>query len=789
MRAAAYVGRVGGLAVALGIGVVTGGLGVAWAAPAEPSDASASVDSAASPDSGAQAPAPRSRTARAARPARDVGGDHGARGAVTAPSVAGVTGAERNSAAKIGLTAGAERAASALVPRSAQPVMTRRVNLPSVSDPSTFAAPVVAHSVVGGLVSSVVPAAVVDVPQMVATPPQAVAADAVEAVWSPLLGSSPGVPTQSPVSWMVLAVARREFGQQRTTSAPAAVIPTGQTLAPAPASAAAVVPLAAAAVAISPDGSKASVIGTIAVGSVPLGVAVNRAGTRAYVTNLSGNSVSVINTADSTVAATIAVGQRPSGVALNADGTRAYVTNSGGNSVSVIDTATNKVTATITVGSSPMGVAVSPNGSRVLVTNSGGNSVSVIDAATNKVTATLKVGSAPTGVAFSPSGNRAWVTNSVGNSVSMIKMTKLKVKRTIAVGSVPTGIAVMGGSAYVSTESGTVKVINTSTKTVIATVSAGSNLGAVAVSADGASLYATDYGNGTMAFINTATNQVTRTIAFGSAPWGVASSRDGTRIYVANRGGDTVWVIGANSAPVAGTAPTVGSPDASTGEVTGQVNAIDPDGDALFYSGPTTTSKGAVSVNGDGIFTYLPTKEARRAAYLPSAPAAEKSDTFEITVTDGNGGMVAVPVTVSISPAITYVSGDVKRNPATGTIAIRTFFGDDKPEMAWKAGGQSGSYQLSPADVAGWDDFYLKGTAPETLATAPGMTYPPGSIKCNPGPQKFYFAVRRDSGMFGREDMEWSVISSSGAYFTSSAALEGWDTLFVPNIAPAEGPP
>ena len=30
MRAAAYVGRVGGLAVALGIGVATGGLGVAF---------------------------------------------------------------------------------------------------------------------------------------------------------------------------------------------------------------------------------------------------------------------------------------------------------------------------------------------------------------------------------------------------------------------------------------------------------------------------------------------------------------------------------------------------------------------------------------------------------------------------------------------------------------------------------------------------------------------------------------------------------------------------------------
>ena len=57
MRASAYVGRVGGLAVALGIGVATGGLGVAWAGPgdssvgAEASDSSVGVDSSVSPGS------------------------------------------------------------------------------------------------------------------------------------------------------------------------------------------------------------------------------------------------------------------------------------------------------------------------------------------------------------------------------------------------------------------------------------------------------------------------------------------------------------------------------------------------------------------------------------------------------------------------------------------------------------------------------------------------------------------------------------------------------------------
>ena len=92
MRASVFVGRVGGLAVALGIGVATGGAGVAWAAPADSSASTASAASTPSTDSGAQAPAPRSRSARSSRPATESGGtrvapDRGVGG--EAPATAG----------------------------------------------------------------------------------------------------------------------------------------------------------------------------------------------------------------------------------------------------------------------------------------------------------------------------------------------------------------------------------------------------------------------------------------------------------------------------------------------------------------------------------------------------------------------------------------------------------------------------------------------------------------------------------------------------------------------------
>jgi YVTN family beta-propeller protein len=65
-------------------------------------------------------------------------------------------------------------------------------------------------------------------------------------------------------------------------------------------------------------------------------------------------------------------------VAVSIDGAQAYVTNVGGDTVSVIDTATNTVTDTITVGDGPNGVAVSPDGTLVYVSNFGDDTVSVI---------------------------------------------------------------------------------------------------------------------------------------------------------------------------------------------------------------------------------------------------------------------------------------------------------------------------------------------------------------------------------------------------------------------------
>ena len=56
----------------------------------------------------------------------------------------------------------------------------------------------------------------------------------------------------------------------------------------------------------------------------------------AYITNRGNNTVSVIDTATNTVVATVAVGSEPAGVAVNRASTRVYVTHPFSNTVSVI---------------------------------------------------------------------------------------------------------------------------------------------------------------------------------------------------------------------------------------------------------------------------------------------------------------------------------------------------------------------------------------------------------------------------------------------------------------------
>ena len=286
----------------------------------------------------------------------------------------------------------------------------------------------------------------------------------------------------------------------------------------------------------------------IAVGRQPIGVAVTPDGSKVYVANADSDTVSVIATAtNAVIGLPIAVGDRPSGVAVTPDGSTVYVTNDLSDTVSVIATATDTTVDTdpaqagvnpITVGSRPSGVAVTPNGRRVYVTNSGANTVAVIDAATNALVDTdpdaagvnpIQVGIDPNGVAVTPDGQRVYVANAGSDTVSVIATATNSLVDTdparagvdpIQVGRSPIGVVVTpdGRRVYVANgDSDSVSVIDTETNSLVDTdpdqagvdpIGVGDRPQGVAVTPDGARVYAVNSVSDSVSAIDTATNKV-----------------------------------------------------------------------------------------------------------------------------------------------------------------------------------------------------------------------------------------------------------------------------------------
>ncbi|MGJ0118156.1 VCBS domain-containing protein [Williamsia sp. MIQD14] len=372
---------------------------------------------------------------------------------------------------------------------------------------------------------------------------------------------------------------------------------------------------------------------TIGVGYFPSGVAVGPDG-RIYVVNLSSNSVSVIK--NGVVVQTIDVGNGPLSAAVGSDG-RVYVTNQGDNSVSVIND--GAVETTIDLGARPVGVAAGADGRVYVATGSG---VSVIN--NGAVESTIAVGAGPDGIAVGPDG-RVYVTQIDGGSVAVIRDGV--VESTIRVGAGPDGVGVApDGTVYVSnSRSNSVSVIKNGV--VVSTIAVGAAPNRVAVGPDG-TVYVTNSSSNTVSVIRNGV--VTSTIDGFTFPFGVAVGSDRV-VYVTNLFGNTTTVI-------APPGVTVGAPNTVTGAVSGTVRSSDADGDTLIFGGSGATTSGSVEIApATGAFVYTPTDAARHAA--ASATGAQ-TDTFAVTVTDGHGGSISVPVTVTISP--------VNAAPTGGTV-------------------------------------------------------------------------------------------------------------------------
>jgi YVTN family beta-propeller protein len=159
----------------------------------------------------------------------------------------------------------------------------------------------------------------------------------------------------------------------------------------------------------------------------PFGVAFDRTGRRAYVTNWLGRSVSVLDTTRERPVAHVELSPRtdparadhPSAITANPQRDEVYTANASSDTVSVLSTRQDRVLATIDValvpggpkGAIPDGVAVSPDGGTLYVAEAGENAVAVVDLDSRRVEGFIPTAWYPAAVAATPDGKRIVVTN------------------------------------------------------------------------------------------------------------------------------------------------------------------------------------------------------------------------------------------------------------------------------------------------------------------------------------------------------------------------------------------
>jgi VCBS repeat-containing protein len=210
---------------------------------------------------------------------------------------------------------------------------------------------------------------------------------------------------------------------------------------------------------------------------------------------------------------------------------------------------------------------------------------------------------------------------------------------------------------------------------------------------------------------------------------------DGRRGVVTTR--ITVDVSPTNKVPTA--TLTVGAPNSSTGVVTGSVMGTDLDNDVVTYAQSAAPTKGIVTLTATGGFTYTPTAIARHAAQKLGATAADKQDTFAVTVNDGHGGVATTSVTVSISPtnaaptggAGTVTQVNTTTGAVTGTLTAVDLDGDKltftsaTPQKGTLTIGANGSFSYTPTTAAR-DAASATNAAPATKTEAIAITVADG---------------------------------------------------------------
>lgn len=290
------------------------------------------------------------------------------------------------------------------------------------------------------------------------------------------------------------------------------------------------------------------------VGSNPICIAVDPAGTKAFLADFSGSSTHIFDATTNAFITTIPAppGTNPLFVAVAPDGALAYVVNFKNllapSSITVLDVNTNSVVGSpINVGHHSQMIAITPDSAKMYVPNYLLHTVSVI---VGNVASSIAVGLRPIHLAITPNGAKVYVANYFGDSVSVIDTGTDTVLTAVPLpgGSSPQfiGINPSGTEAYVANWDGSnVTVIDTTADTIITNIPLppSSSPMYIVFTPDGTQAYVADFGGNAVSIIDTSSHSVITTVGVGNGPVNLAVTPDGQSVYVANQSSAFISII------------------------------------------------------------------------------------------------------------------------------------------------------------------------------------------------------------------------------------------------------
>jgi YVTN family beta-propeller protein len=270
---------------------------------------------------------------------------------------------------------------------------------------------------------------------------------------------------------------------------------------------------------------------------------------RLLVLNKTDGTLMVFELPSQKLLATVKVGEEPHEVVTTPDGSDAYVSNVKGKSVSVVDLDSYRILRTIRspVLDYPHGLGVTADGRWVLLTSEGSHRLVLIDARRGVIARAVTTSQSGSHlVALTEQGRRAFIANRGSDTVTLMSLPDLKVRRNIKVGKGPEGIAAAPNGRFVAVAlqgSAQVALLDGGSGDLVATLPVGQTPIRVAFAGRSFTAVVSNRDSNDVTVVDLLARRVLATVPVGRRPGGVVVNPSGTRAYVANNNSNSVSVI------------------------------------------------------------------------------------------------------------------------------------------------------------------------------------------------------------------------------------------------------